>query len=104
MPFSHVALDYQVLVAPRFRRLAKKLTRQHPEFSDHYARAVRILSEDPTNNSNRFSIKKLRGVSHGNGQWRLRLGRFRVRYDVYAGVREVLLTYCAVRREGTYKR
>lgn len=96
--------DYQVLVAPRFRRLAEKLTRQHPEFADHYARAVHTLSEDPTNSSKRFPIKKLRHVTHGSGQWRIRLGRFRLRYDIYPDVNEVLLTYCAVRREATYRR
>ena len=37
----------------------------------------------------------------GEGQYRLRLGRFRFRYDI-AG-REVRLLYCGLRREDTYR-
>jgi hypothetical protein len=36
----------------------------------------------------------------GQGQYRLRLGRFRFRYDI-AG-HEVALLYCGLRREDTY--
>jgi mRNA-degrading endonuclease RelE of RelBE toxin-antitoxin system len=45
-------------------------------------------------------IKKLTNVPAGEGQYRLRSGRFRFRYDV-AG-REVVLLYCGLRREDTY--
>jgi mRNA-degrading endonuclease RelE of RelBE toxin-antitoxin system len=47
-----------------------------------------------------YPIKKLQGVSVGEGQHRLRSGRFRFSYDI-AG-REVVLLYCGLRREDTY--
>ena len=43
---------------------------------------------------------KLARVPAGEGQYRLRSGRFRFRYDI-AG-REVVLLYCGLRREDTY--
>jgi mRNA-degrading endonuclease RelE of RelBE toxin-antitoxin system len=47
------------------------------------------------------NILKLKDTVRGDGQWRLRLGRFRFRYDIYD--REVLLLYCGLRREDTYR-
>jgi len=47
------------------------------------------------------AIKKLEAVSLGEGQWRLSLGRFRFRYDIYG--QEVVLQYCGLRREDTYR-
>jgi hypothetical protein len=61
---------------------------------------IGILSVDPYNKTRKYPIKKLQGVSAGEGQYRLRSRRFRFRYDV-AG-REVVLLYCGLRREDTY--
>ena len=47
------------------------------------------------------NILKLKGTALGDGQWRLRLGRFPFRYDIYEC--EVLLLYCGLRRENTYR-
>jgi mRNA-degrading endonuclease RelE of RelBE toxin-antitoxin system len=47
------------------------------------------------------NILKLKDTVRGDRQWRLRLGRFRFRYDIYD--REVLLLYCGLRREDTYR-
>jgi mRNA-degrading endonuclease RelE of RelBE toxin-antitoxin system len=55
---------------------------------------------DPHNKSQKHQIKKLQGVSVGEGQYRLRSGRFRFRYDI--AEREVVLLYCGLRREDTY--
>ena len=45
-------------------------------------------------------IWKLTGYAHGEGgQYRLRRGRFRFRYDIER--REVILYYCGLRREDT---
>jgi len=49
----------------------------------------------------RHHIKKLEGIPAGAGQWRLSIRRFRFRDDV-AG-QEVVLKYCALRREDTYR-
>jgi hypothetical protein len=39
-------------------------------------------------------------VPRGEGQWRLALGRFRFRYDIYD--QDVVLHYVGLRREDTY--
>lgn len=45
--------------------------------------------------------KNLVEVAAGDDQWRLRLRRFRFRYD--AEGRTVTLRYCGLRREDTYR-
>jgi hypothetical protein len=43
----------------------------------------------------------MEGVSPGEGQWRLTLGRWRFRYDISG--QAVELHYCGLRREETYR-
>jgi mRNA-degrading endonuclease RelE of RelBE toxin-antitoxin system len=59
-----------------------------------------ILESDPYNTARKHAIKKLTGVAAGEGQYRLRVGRFRFRYEVSG--KEVWLVYCGLRREDTY--
>jgi mRNA-degrading endonuclease RelE of RelBE toxin-antitoxin system len=92
---------FSVRVTPRCERLIKKLNKQHPDFITHYERALRILSSDPYNRARAHPIKKLEGVPAGEGAWRLRLGRWRIRYDIWE--RQVELSYFGLRREKTYK-
>jgi mRNA-degrading endonuclease RelE of RelBE toxin-antitoxin system len=78
----------------------KKLAPKHPELVERFEAAIAILSADPYNKSRKHPIKKLQGVATGEGQYRLRSGRFRFRYDV-KGL-EVVLHYCGLRREDTH--
>jgi len=91
---------FSVLTTAHFDRLLKKLTPKHPGLVERFEEAIAILSLDPHNKSGRYAIKKLRGVPAGEGQYRLRSGRFRFRYDIEE--REVVLLYCGLRREDTY--
>ncbi len=90
-----------VRTVPAFERFARRLADQHPEFTRLLAQAIEILEADPHSAGRVHSILKLKGVAAGEGQYRLRLGRFRFRYDI-AG-REVVLIYCGLRREDTYR-
>ena len=96
-----MASPFRLSTTPRFDRLARKLTGRNPEFSDIYRTARATLREDPLNRTRRHAIKKLQGVRKDEGQYRLRQGRFRFRYDVYE--KEVALRYCGLRREDTYR-
>ena len=89
-----------VLVTSRFERELKRLAERHAELPERYRDIVAILSTGPFNRSRRHPIKKLRGVPEGEGQYRIRSGRFRFRYDV--GGQTVYLKACSLRREDTY--
>ncbi len=91
---------YQVRTTPHFDRLMRRLHRHHHDLFDRYAEVIQILEEDPLNRRRVHPIKKLDGVHVGQGQYRLRLGRWRFRYDVID--RDVVLHYCGLRREDTY--
>lgn len=92
---------FSIRTTPRFERLARALLKAHPESPALQHRAVEILKADPHNRSHAHHIKKLVAVPLGEGQWRLSLGRFRFRYDIYGS--EVVLQYCGLRREDTYR-
>jgi mRNA-degrading endonuclease RelE of RelBE toxin-antitoxin system len=91
---------FAVRSTPRFDRLLKKLAHTHSELPERFAEAVTILSADPYNVTRSYSIRKLKGVGPGEGLYRLRLGRWRFRYNILG--REVELSYCGLRREDTY--
>ena len=88
-----------VQTSPRFERLFKKLRKHHAELPGLFREAIDILEIDPYNRTRRHSIKKLVDPRQ-DGQYRLRLGRFRFRYDIIG--QTVELKTCAHRRENTY--
>jgi hypothetical protein len=92
---------FSVRVTPHGERLARLLNKQHADFIAFYEKAIRILSNDPYNLTRSYQIKKLGNVAPGQGAWRLRLGRWRFRYDIWD--QQVELSYCGLRREETYK-
>ncbi len=90
-----------VRTTPRFDRLLRSLQKQHHEIVDRYAEAIRILEVDPYNVSRTHNMKKLEGVPSREGQYRLTLRRWRFRYDIIR--QDVVLHYCGLRREDTYR-
>ncbi len=90
-----------VRATPRFERMTQKLLKHHPELRALLDRVRDILRSDPHNRTFSHPIRKLAGATQGEGQYRLRLGRWRFRYDVQGG--EVVLQYCGLRREETYR-
>ena len=91
---------YSVVTTAHFDRLLKKLAPKHTDLVERFEEAIGILSLDPHNKSHKYPIKKLKEVAAGEGQYRLRSGRFRFRYDISG--RDVVLLYCGLRREDTY--
>ena len=65
-----------------FDRSLKKFAKRHPDLADRYAEAIDILGADPQNLSRAHNIRNLEGIQPGEGQYRLRLGRWRFRYDI----------------------
>jgi len=93
---------FAVVTTRQFDRESGKLLRSHPDFDEHLAYAIEVLSGDPYNISRQHPIKKLTAVPAGDGQYRLRSGRFRFRYDVDSKQQVVYLKACSLRRENTY--
>ncbi|MBI4469188.1 MAG: hypothetical protein HY650_07705 [Acidobacteria bacterium] len=92
---------FSVHTTARFDRELRKLNRHHPDLAALYQRACSILATDPYNQSREHPIKKLEGGKPGQGQYRVRLGRIRFRYDIEGQV--VYLKACSLRREETYR-
>ena len=67
-----------------------------------FAQSIAILKIDPYNRTRRHPIKKLEGVPPGEGQYRLKLRRWRFRYDIWSDRQQVELNFCGLRREDTY--
>ena len=91
---------FTVFITAHCERDLAKLERGHAELREVYPRVLAILKPDPYNHSRSHAIRKLEDVQPGNGQWRLRWGRFRFRYDIEGS--SVYLKACSLRREDTY--
>jgi mRNA-degrading endonuclease RelE of RelBE toxin-antitoxin system len=91
---------FKVEPTTHFDRLFRKLARQYPELPGFLPTIRSILQTDPYNRSGAHPIKKLVGTAPGDGQYRLRLARFRFRYDIEG--QTVYLKRCSLRREDTY--
>jgi mRNA-degrading endonuclease RelE of RelBE toxin-antitoxin system len=96
-----MAAPFQVVTTPAFDRLAKGLAKGHPEFPGILAKAVATLALNTLNVRRERQVRKLVGAAPGQGQYRLRIGRWRFRYDVDG--RNVVLHYAGLRREETYR-
>ena len=73
---------FRILSTAAFERNSRKLTRKRPELAIRLNEALDTLEQDPYNTSQGADIKKLAGVKPGEGQWRIRLGSYRLRYDI----------------------
>jgi addiction module RelE/StbE family toxin len=88
---------YQVLSTSRFARDYKALAKRNPQVISQVEAMVGILQQDPYNRSGRHRIKKLKSVKRGEGQWRIAVGDYRIRYDIFG--KDVVLYSCKLRRE-----
>jgi mRNA-degrading endonuclease RelE of RelBE toxin-antitoxin system len=93
--------SFRTRPTPHFERELRKLTRKNPRLTAVYEKAITILEEDPHNNSRRYDIEKLEDVKPGEGEWRIREGDYRIRYDIFG--RDVVLYSFRHRREAYRK-
>jgi mRNA-degrading endonuclease RelE of RelBE toxin-antitoxin system len=93
---------FSVRTTASFDRSLRKLAHHHPDLPKHYARVLLLLSADPYDRARAGPIRKLASVAVGDGQYRIRSGRFRFRYDILGEI--VYLKACSLRREDTYRR
>lgn len=81
-----MAKKYRVDASATFERTYRKLITKHPEVRALFSIALSELEENPTSG---HGIKKLIGVRPGYGEWRIRIGAYRIRYDIYGMVVEL---------------
>ena len=75
-------MEFSVSYSPRFERDFDRLARKNPPLIALLDELKPVLQVDPYNRSRMYRIKKLEDIKHGEGQWCLRIRRFRVRYDI----------------------
>ena len=73
---------YRVVADPGFERETRRLRARQPRLYDALLRGIELLEADPFNLVRRGNICKLVNVAPGNGQFRLRIGTYRLRYDI----------------------
>ena len=80
-----------------FERDVRRRLKGAPDLIAALEEVRAVLQADPHNRSRQHNIKKLTGVKRGEGQWRIRVGDYRLRYDIIN--REVVLYSFRHRRE-----
>ena len=88
---------YRILTTPTFERETRKLKQGNPPIIKHLERMVEVLRSDPWNRTRSHNIKQLKGVRPGEGQFRIRSGEWRLRYDITG--QDVILHSFRHRRE-----
>jgi mRNA-degrading endonuclease RelE of RelBE toxin-antitoxin system len=88
---------YRILATPTFERETRKLKLRNPQIIKHLERMLEILRNDPWNRTLSHNIKQLKGVRSGEGQFRIRSGEWRLRYDITG--QDVILHSFRHRRE-----
>ena len=73
---------FRVLTTPAFEREFRAISKKDSTLIRAFEELIEILSNDPHNRSGRHKIKKLAGLSPGEGQWRVRWRDYRLRYDI----------------------
>ena len=73
---------FTVVITSAFKRDIKRLEKFQQEIASLYEEVISVLENDPYNIARKNDIKKLGGVKHGDGQFRVRIGKWRVRYDI----------------------
>ncbi len=77
-----MARRYRVVAFKGFERDIRRLQRRQPRVYEDLLAALGVLETDPYNLEGRADIRKLVDVPPGEGQFRLRIGDYRLRYDV----------------------
>jgi mRNA-degrading endonuclease RelE of RelBE toxin-antitoxin system len=90
---------FRIVATPRYKRDAKKYLKQNKALLSIAKEMIAVLRRDPYNTSKTHNIVKLTSPSQGEGQYRIRSGDYRIRYDIIQ--RDVVL-YSFKHRKDAY--
>jgi mRNA-degrading endonuclease RelE of RelBE toxin-antitoxin system len=74
---------YRILVTSFFERDVRRQSKKDRKVLKEIENLKEILAVDPYNLTKRFDIKKLKGIKPGEGQFRIRVKDYRLRYDIF---------------------
>ncbi len=91
-------MEFDIIHATHFDRDFDALARKHVATPALLENIKATLLSDPYNITRQRKIKKLSDVKSGEGEWRLRIDKYRIRYDLEDNV--VKLYSIRHRKEG----
>lgn len=75
--------SYRILVTSFFEKDVSRQGKKDRKIFEEIERLKKTLEADPYNLSRKFDIKKLKGIKPGEGQFRIRIKQYRLRYDIF---------------------
>lgn len=90
--------SFKIQYSSHFRKSIKLFKKNH-KLKDDFDYILTILEVDPFNLSRVHDIKKLTDTIGGEGQWRIRVGKYRLRYDI---VSQYVILYTFKHRKDAY--
>ncbi|MBI2887046.1 MAG: type II toxin-antitoxin system RelE/ParE family toxin [Chloroflexi bacterium] len=81
-------------VSNRSRRVDREIAALPPYIYPRIQEAIRLLTREP---------RPLHCVKIDGDSYRIRVGRYRVIYEVDDAAQEVIITHVAIRNESTYR-
>jgi addiction module RelE/StbE family toxin len=91
---------FRILTTSSFERELKKLLKKQKQIINTFESVINILEKDALGTQKTNNIKKLSGIKKGEGGWRIRLGDFRIRYDI---VGSDIILHSIKNRKDAYK-
>ncbi|MFY9493323.1 MAG: type II toxin-antitoxin system RelE/ParE family toxin [Minisyncoccia bacterium] len=91
-------MAFKVYTTSSFDRELKKAVSKDRVLLTAFENIAAVFSADPFNSKREYNIRKLTDVDHG--KWRLRLGDYRIRYDVDG---QKVILHSIKNRKDTYK-
>lgn len=76
-------IPYRILVTSFFERDVRRQSKKDRRALKEVENLKEIFAADPYNLTRRFDIKKFKGIKPGEGQFRIRLKYYWLRYDIF---------------------
>ena len=75
--------SYRILVTSFFEKDVRRQAKKDQKIFKEIEKLKEILAADPYNLSRKFDVKKLKGIRPGEGQFRIKIKQYRLRYDIF---------------------
>jgi mRNA-degrading endonuclease RelE of RelBE toxin-antitoxin system len=75
--------SYRIVITSFFAKDARRQNKKDRRALKEVENLKEILAADPYNLTKRFDIRKLKGLKPGEGQFRIRVKDYRLRYDIF---------------------